>query len=236
MLRIIFSPLKTKRQEGGPAMLRLPVQVQLEITDICNLRCKHCYHFDTDNMPKSNDLSDEDTLQLIQKLIGDRIYSLIVTGGEPLARPSMAIKTTEIAKKAGMYVSINTNLSLLTSKMLSKFKELKVNSFLVSCPASDPDIYKNITRCGDYNRFRLKLKMLLDSNISCLVNMVVSQANYQFVRSTATDMAKLGVKRFAVTPAVPNVEHPDFDSLLSKHQIITLFEDLKWCVDTLAKN
>ncbi|MCX6796142.1 MAG: SPASM domain-containing protein [Candidatus Falkowbacteria bacterium] len=64
--------------------------------------------------------------------------------------------------------------------------------------------------------------------------MVVTQANYQFIRTTAKEMAKLGVKRFAVTPAAPNVKHPDFDSLLSKPQIIDLFEDLKWCVDTLG--
>jgi len=109
-------------------MLRLPTHVQFEITDVCNLRCKHCYHFDTDKMPKSNDLDDVKIIQLVQKMVDSKIYSLVITGGEPLARPSITLKVAEIAKTAGMFVSINTNLLLLNSEIVARLEKIEVNS------------------------------------------------------------------------------------------------------------
>lgn len=215
-------------------MLKLPTHVQFEITDICNLRCRHCYHFDTDKMPKSNDLDENIIVQLVQKLVDAKIYSLVITGGEPLIRPSTTIKVVEIAKEAGMFVSINTNLLLLTPDIAIKLKKLKIDSFLVSCPASDPDIYRQITRCGNYSRLNSKLKLLIENGISCMVNMVVTPTNCQFIRSTATDMSKLGVKRFAATPASLNVEFPNYQELLNTHQINALLNDLRWCADNLG--
>ncbi len=214
-------------------MLRLPTHVQLEITDICNLRCKHCYRFDTSSMPKSNDLEDEDVMLLVQKMVDAKIYSLVITGGEPLARPNLAVNAVKAAKNAGMFVSINTNLLLLTPELALDFKESGIDSFLVSCPASDPDVYRHITRCGDYNRLREKIKLLSEVGISCMINMVVTPVNREFIKTTASDMRDLGVKRFAATPAGLNVEHPNLEELLSGHQTISLLDDLRWCADNL---
>jgi len=185
-------------------------------------------------MPASNDLKDKETLRLVEKLISDQIYSLVITGGEPLIRTATTLRAVKMAKEAGMFVSLNTNLLLLTEEILSKLKDSGINSLLVSCPASEPNIYRQITRCGDYNRFRSRLKMLIDSDISCLINMVVTQTNFQFIRSTAIDLVKLGIKRFAATPVSLNVEYPDYKSLLTKSQIRVLLEDLDWCADNLG--
>jgi len=215
-------------------MFKFPAYAQLEVTDKCNLRCRHCYHFDTKQMPVSKDLSDEDTTTLINSLVAAGIYSLVITGGEPLVRPQLTLKAVDIAKSAGMSVSVNSNLLLLNSQLAEKFKDSKVNSFLVSCPASDSEMYQRVTRCGNYDRFKSKLEILLNTNISCMVNMVVTKLNCHLVRDTATEMARLGVKRFAATPASLNVEHPDFESLLDKSQTIIMLEDLKWCDEYLG--
>lgn len=215
-------------------MLQLPTHVQLEITDRCNLRCKHCYHLNTDEMPKSNDLDDNKIIELVQKLVDAKIYSLVITGGEPFLRPTVTIKALEIAKSAGMFVSINTNLLLITPSIVEKLKEFKVDSLLASCPASDFNVYKTITRSGKYERLKSNLKLLVDNNISCLVNMVVTPRNFKFIRSIAKDMSDLGIKRFAATPASLNVEFPNIKELLSKQQTITLLEDLRWCSNELG--
>lgn len=215
-------------------MLQLPSHVQLEITDICNLRCEYCYHFNTNKMPKSNDLDDKEVLQLVQQMVDAQIYSLVITGGEPLLRPALVIKIVEIAKQSGMFVSINTNLLLLTKDIADKLKKSGVDSLLVSCTASNLSIYKQITRCGDFKVLQARLKLLLDTGISCMVNMVVTPTNCQFIRSTAVDMSKIGIKKFAATPAGLNVEYPNPQELLSRQQTVVLLEDLKWCADNLG--
>jgi GTP 3',8-cyclase len=135
-------------------MLRLPAYVQLEITDLCNLRCRHCYRFDIENMPASIDLSDEDVNLIIEKLLEARIYSLVITGGEPLIRPDATLATVRKAKATGIWTSINTNLLFLSREIASELKTLKVNSLLVSCPASDPDAYRSVTCLGNYKVFK----------------------------------------------------------------------------------
>jgi len=185
-------------------------------------------------MLKSRDLDDERIDQLVQRLIAAKIYSLVITGGEPLIRPEVTINAVKKAKEAGMFVSVNTNLLLFTPEIATSLKNLDVNSLLVSCPASDPNIYRQITRCGDYNKLSAKLKLLIDFGISCMVNMVVTPTNLNFIRSTAIDMEKLGVKRFAATPASLNVEYPDSKELLNVRQTLDLLEDLRWCSDKLG--
>jgi radical SAM protein with 4Fe4S-binding SPASM domain len=215
-------------------MLKLPTHVQLEITDVCNLRCKHCYHFDINKMPQTKDLSDGKVEKIAQMMVDAQIYSLVITGGEPLIRPELTMKIAEIAKKAGMFVSINTNLLLLTNQLANKLKKLEVDSLLVSCPASDYRMYHEVTRCGNYERLKNNLELLVDVGISCMVNMVVTPFNYGYIRSTASDMAKIGIKRFAATPASLNVEYPDYQELLNNQQTIHLLEDLRWCADNLG--
>lgn len=214
--------------------LRIPAHVQLEVTDLCNLRCRHCYHFDTDKMPRSKDLSDEKVLQLIEKLIENQIYSLVITGGEPLMRPDLTIKIVRMAKRAGIFTSINTNLLLLNEKMLVELKECGLDSLLISCPAGKPEIYKMLTRGGDLAMFNKKLNMAIASGISCLINMVVTKDNFAFIRDTAVYLENLGVTRFAATPAGLNVECPKNQELLDSWQILKLLEDLNWCADNLG--
>jgi radical SAM protein with 4Fe4S-binding SPASM domain len=215
-------------------MLRLPTDIQFEITGACNLRCRHCYRFDTENMPAVEEIREEDKIRLIQKLIDAQVYSLVITGGEPFVQPDITIRAVEMTRKAGMSVSINTNLLLLTPEIVLTLKKLELNSILISCPASDPRVYRQITRGGDYRRFRRNLELWLASGIPCLVNMVATKDNFSFIRSTAMEMADLGVKKFAVTPASLNVEHPDLEGLLSGSQIISLLEDLRWCSESLG--
>lgn len=64
--------------------------------------------------------------------------------------------------------------------------------------------------------------------------MVVTQKNLTHIRSTAADLAKMGVKRFSTTPASLNVEHPNQSDLLDREQVVTMLEDLDWCHEYLG--
>ena len=129
-------------------MYRLPTDVQLEITDKCNLRCRHCYHFDTDQMPVSKDLSDEAIVALANKLIDAPVYSLVITGGEPFLRPDVLLDIVRSAKEKGLFVSVNTNLIHATPKLLSALRQFGLNNFLVSCPSSNAEMYRHMNK-GD---------------------------------------------------------------------------------------
>jgi len=67
-----------------------------------------------------------------------------------------------------------------------------------------------------------------------MVNMVVTPANINSIRSTATELVRFGVKRFAATPVSLNVEYLGHQELLSGAQTLSLLDDLKWCSDNLG--
>ena len=70
--------------------LSLPLTAQLEVTDFCNHRCIHCYNLDSEikNRPMRQ-VGDETVLKCAQTLIDNKIFGVIVTGGEPLIKKEL---------------------------------------------------------------------------------------------------------------------------------------------------
>ena len=107
--------------------LSLPLTAQLEITDYCNHRCVHCYNLDSEvqNRP-SRKVSDETVHACAQKLIDNQIFSVIVTGGEPLIKKELTKKVILLLKENHTKVALNTNLTLADDDFIQFLKEQKV--------------------------------------------------------------------------------------------------------------
>lgn len=212
-----------------------PLTAQLEITDKCNLRCLHCYHIDPDmKCFKSKDISDEKVLSLAKMLAQNQLFSVVLTGGEPLIRKNLVILLTEYFKDNNMYVSLNTNLLLLDEKALKALVKLKIDGFLISCPSHDPKTYKYMTGGGSHSRFEKNLKMVIDAGVHLSVNMVVNKTNIPFIRENAAYLKGLGVKRFGATPMGLNAENPQVNELLDVEMVKLLIGDLCWIKQNLS--
>lgn len=213
--------------------ISLPLTAQLELTDKCNFRCPHCYFLNVDTVRKSHDLSDEKIMLLAKKLVSSRLFSVVLTGGEPLIRKNLVIALVEYFKRNNLYVSLNTNLTLLDQKTLSAIVSLGIDGLLVSCPSSDVGLYRIMTGGSNYLRFKEKLKMLIGSGLHFSVNMVTNKLNLRSIKQTVTDLESLGVKRFGATPMALNVHNPRLDLLLDKTEVEQLIDDLVWIKECL---
>ncbi len=63
--------------------MKPPFLVSYSITSKCNLTCRHCYSDSAENAG-SDDMTTEESLKLIQDLVGWGTGLLILDGGEPL--------------------------------------------------------------------------------------------------------------------------------------------------------
>ena len=178
--------------------IRVPLNVQIEITDKCNLFCPHCYHFDNSDGRKkpSLDLSDDSVMNIAGKLVAANVMGVILTGGEPMLRKNLMVALVSRFKQSNMYVSINTNLIAMTDYLLSELLGARMDGFLVSCPSSDPSGYSKATGGGKYQKFEENLRILIASGAHFSINMVVNSSNLDQIRTTAYRMATLGVKNF----------------------------------------
>jgi len=99
---------------------RRPVTVW-NVTRTCNLRCIHCYT-DSESKKYSGELTTAEGRALIQDLAEFKIPALLVSGGEPLARPDL-FELVAHARSLGIRPTLSTNGTLITTETARKIKE-----------------------------------------------------------------------------------------------------------------
>lgn len=213
--------------------LSLPLTAQLEVTDFCNHRCIHCYNLDSEikNRPVRK-VDDETVLACAQKLIDNQIFSVIVTGGEPLLKKELTKNVIRLLKANNTRVSLNTNLTLADDDFISFLKEQNVG-VLTSCPSGVAGSFAKLVGIDNYSVFEANITKLVAAGVRFTVNMVVTKDNLQEVRITAEKMKALGCKSFAATPMGLNVEYPRLDLLLSVDEVRAVIADLLWIEESL---
>lgn len=218
--------------------IRLPLTCQLEVTDKCNFRCIHCYRFAlgcSKIQHQSKDISDEKMLFLAQKIVEAGIFSIVLTGGEPLKRKNLTRRLIKYFKDNNKCLSLNTNLTLLDKNTLDFLIKYKLDGMLISCPATNPNVYKEMTG-AKFSVFERKLKMVIESDQRFSVNMVVNKRNINLIRKSAIELKSLGVKKIGATPMGLNIENPQLDLLLSYKEIKKVINELLWIKNNLKMN
>lgn len=213
--------------------LSLPLTAQLEVTDFCNHRCIHCYNLDSEikNRPMRK-VDDNTVLACAQKLIDNKIFSVIVTGGEPLLKKELTKKVIRLLKENNTKVNLNTNLTLVDDDFINFLKKQSVG-VLTSCPSGVAGSFSRLVGVDNYGLFERNVKKLVAAGVRFTVNMVVTKDNLHEVRTTAEEMKALGCKSFAATPMGLNVEYPRLDLLLSVEEVRSVITDLLWIEENL---
>lgn len=218
--------------------LSLPTQIQLEITDKCNLKCPHCFNYDTCSYGRndSKDLKFYEMDKIASIIVENKIFSVVLTGGEPLTKPALLFRLLSYFITHDVIPSINTNLLLLDESIIDNLSNLVSGGLLVSCPSSDPKMYKKMTGGGDYSVFKTKVKLLVDSGLGFSVNMVVNKNNINHIKATAIALNEIGIKSFGATPMGLVEGNSQYRNVLDKADIISLVNDLLWLKHELSLN
>lgn len=216
--------------------LSVPLTAQIEVTDFCNHRCVHCYNLDSkvENRP-SRKVSDEIVLACAQKLIDNGIFSVVVTGGEPLLKKELTQKVIRLFKDNNIRVNLNSNLTLFDDEFIEFLKGVKVG-VLTSCPSGVSSSFEKLVGIDNYAKFEENIKKLVAAGVRFTVNMVVTKDNLHEVRITAEKMKMLGCKSFAATPMGLNMGYPRLDLLLSIEDVNKVISDLLWIEKDLGLN
>lgn len=114
-----------------------PLNIYWEMTQACALACRHCR---AEAMPCAdpNELSHEQGLDLLRQIreFGDPLPQLILTGGDPLARPDL-FDLIDAAREMGIGTSITpAATSALTREVLARLKAHGVEGLGLSLDGS----------------------------------------------------------------------------------------------------
>jgi radical SAM protein with 4Fe4S-binding SPASM domain len=163
--------------------------LELQITDACNLRCRHCYIGDTGR----NELTPEQVSRVLSEFEEMQGLRVLITGGEPLVHKKFP-EINELLPDYFMRKILFTNGVLLKKETL---KTLKVDEIQVSMDGLEP-AHDRLRGRGTFKRSLEAMKHALDAGFDVSVSTMVHQYNRSDFDCLEQLFKGLGVKDWTV--------------------------------------
>ena len=120
-----------------PQLLKAPFLVVWNLTNMCNLRCKHCYQLA--GVPAPDELTLEEKLKVVNELADAGVVSIAFSGGEPLMHPDFFSVVKEVRRRE-MHAAVATNGTLITKAVAHRLKEADIGYVEVSLDFIRPGV------------------------------------------------------------------------------------------------
>ena len=144
-----------------------PVSGGIEVTRRCNLRCVHCYcrQDAADQSARGADLSLEAICQIVDQAADAGVFSMMLTGGEPLLRQDF-LEIYNHVKRRGILVLLLTNGTLITPRIADHLAEYPPLIVEISTYGMTQETYESITGVpGSYERCMRGVRELVTRGI-----------------------------------------------------------------------
>lgn len=158
---------------------RVPLSGSIDLTNQCNLRCVHCYVGNKARSPAElkKELNTSQWIGLIDAMVDAGCLFLLITGGEPLMRKDFAEIYTH-AKQSGLLVTVFTNGTLITDRILSLFDDLPPYTVEISLYGATAQTYERIAGVvGSYRKCLSGIERLLDLKVNLKLKTVLMTLN-----------------------------------------------------------
>ena len=109
-----------------------PTCINLEITEVCNFKCTHCYNPWREESLGVHTLTKERLKSLIEEFAQSGVFHVILSGGEPLAKFDLLEFGIKELIKNGLTVSVNSTLSLATPSKMKRLRAAGLDHIPVS--------------------------------------------------------------------------------------------------------
>lgn len=173
---------------------RFPVDIIVEVTGYCNLRCIMCPYPSLKRAKGNMDFST------FQKIVDEtakenpqaRIWLAIM--GEPLMLGDQIIEFIRYAKEKGIReICLNTNANLMSGNLAEKLLKSGLDKILISIDAASKTAYDKIRVGGDFECVRSNVEHLLDikaknnnEHLDVITQFIVMDENEHEVESFKT--------------------------------------------------
>ncbi len=186
--------------------LKAPLDVQIEITEICNQKCRHCYNYwrHVPVAPKK-ELDVAGFSNIVRQLSANKVGLITFTGGEPMLRKAILFELVGEAHELGIETGINSNAVLIKADGAKELANRGLDHALISILGPTRAVHESIGGPGaNYKATLSGIANLQQAGIPVSVNMVVSKTNLHEIYATASAMKALGIWNFCAGPMLPS--------------------------------
>jgi MoaA/NifB/PqqE/SkfB family radical SAM enzyme len=152
---------------------KLPIFGSADITNFCNLKCRHCYWWL--NRTSHKELSADEWRNVVKEIfIKNDVVSISLTGGEPLLRPDVI--EAIISEMKWRYVTIVTNGTL-------PLIDFGVGYF-ISIDGTE-NVHDAIRGMNVYSK--VKENVMEHPEVNVVINMTINSLNYKCVENVVNE-------------------------------------------------
>lgn len=140
--------------------------VLLEITNRCNLKCKHC--FNSTYREQENEIvfmPIEKIKYTIEKCLSYGLSTFFISGGEPFLHPDIISIIELCGQYPEVFFTLTTNGLLLDEKIINAIEKNENIGIQMSLDSLDQTVYEEQRGFGTYLDFRNALNLLVKSKI-----------------------------------------------------------------------
>jgi radical SAM protein with 4Fe4S-binding SPASM domain len=209
-----------------------PFYIQWHITNLCNLRCQHCYQ---DDFSKKSDLDWAALKKVSHNLLAtisewNKTASIHLTGGEPLLKPELFSLLNDLDQQSVVKeLGVITNGLLVDREMtrrLSDFSKLK--KIKISLDGGDAEINDSIRSKGTFEKVMRNLSLIKkERKFEILFMFTVMKRNIRSLPSLFKLCQNLGIDGLIIERFIPLGKGKEsLDEVLSKEEWKEMIEML----------
>ncbi|MFC1678591.1 radical SAM protein [Elusimicrobiota bacterium] len=152
---------------------RMPLQLNMHVTDVCNLRCKYCY---VDFKHALEDMSLESIRRVITEARECGTERISLEGGEPLARKDIG-DIVDIIRNLNIECNINTN-GYFIPRRIESLRRVNVFSISIDGP---PAVHDGLRGKGSYESALKGARVASENGIKLHFSSVLTRYNREHV-------------------------------------------------------
>ena len=196
----------TRKQTSPPSTplewyLSAPIDIFLELTYKCNLRCKHCYA--SAGIPSKNELSTGEIRSLLREAAEMGVIRVALGGGEPLLREDF-IDIVRYAAGLGLWVEFSTNGYFLTEDVVKKLTSLGIFWVQISLESSDKRVNDYIRSSGAFDAAVKAIRLAKEKGLFVTVRTTLNKVNASMLGEMLSFLQELNVDAWFIAQLIPS--------------------------------
>jgi len=211
--RYYFIPLPVIWLELKRVFFKKKFIAEIDVTDNCNLRCKHCYHFNGKKEFIKNEISSKEWGKRFTELYNNGVRVVLLVGGEPALRNDVLM----MAQSIFPYVAIITNGTI---KVPEKFQ----SRLFISIDGNE--------KTNDAIRGKGVFSKIIENysgDNRVIINMTIMKSNYKELEDVIRISKKHKFRGVVCNLYTPGIEYtgPDFIKGDTRKKIIHELKRMK---------
>jgi len=177
--------------------LNNPLDVEWEITNACNLRCRHCYVAAGEKLEK--ELDTEEALELVDELDRIGVTDITISGGEPFLRSDLWQVIKEINSRQIPF-NLYTNATLLDEEKIRNLVKYDVKGISLSLNGATAKTHNFVQNAETFEKVLLAIRKLHDYGVAVQALFTLMRVNVNEFDALIDLARKLNIASICIYP------------------------------------